>query len=153
MIIWCKLKHPISIKVSLCVSPVTILSSGFIRMSVLLPGFHLAHCRIGFFPSRRTSNSVLASAYFCAEHYVGFLPLGFVFLALGSSVHGSLQARILERVAVPFPTQGSNLGLLHCRQILSHLSHQGSLFSSSWYPYIFWINDLQSVNNMKDPFR
>ena len=25
-----------------------------------------------------------------------------------------------------FPTQGSNLGLLHCRQILYHLSHQGS---------------------------
>ena len=23
-------------------------------------------------------------------------------------------------------TQGSNLGLLHCRQILYHLSHQGS---------------------------
>ena len=25
-----------------------------------------------------------------------------------------------------FPTQGSNLGLLHCRQIHYHLSHQGS---------------------------
>ena len=25
-----------------------------------------------------------------------------------------------------FPTQGSNLGFLHCRQILYHLSHQGS---------------------------
>ena len=25
-----------------------------------------------------------------------------------------------------FPTQGSNPGLLHFRQILSHLSHQGS---------------------------
>ena len=25
-----------------------------------------------------------------------------------------------------FPIQGSNLGLLHCRQILDHLSHQGS---------------------------
>ena len=25
-----------------------------------------------------------------------------------------------------FPAQGSNLGLLHCRQILNHLSHQGS---------------------------
>ena len=24
-----------------------------------------------------------------------------------------------------FPTQGSNLGLLHCRQILYRLSHQG----------------------------
>ena len=46
-------------------------------------------------------------------------------------VHGVLQARILEWVAIPFfqgifPTQGSNPGLLHCRQILYHLSHQGS---------------------------
>ena len=48
----------------------------------------------------------------------------------GSSVHGILQARILEWVAISnlqgiFPTQGSNLGLLHCRQILYHLSYQG----------------------------
>ena len=28
-----------------------------------------------------------------------------------------------------FPTQGSNLGLPHCRQTLYHLSHQGSLIS------------------------
>ena len=27
-----------------------------------------------------------------------------------------------------FPTQGSNLGLPHCRQILHQLSHQGSLY-------------------------
>ena len=41
------------------------------------------------------------------------------------TVHGIPQARILERVAIPFsrgifPTQGSNLGLQHCRQILYH---------------------------------
>ena len=47
---------------------------------------------------------------------------------------GILQARILEWVAMPFfqgifPTQGQNPGLpgLHCRQILYHLSHWGSL--------------------------
>ena len=28
-----------------------------------------------------------------------------------------------------FPTQGMNLGLLNCRQIVYHLSHQGSLAS------------------------
>ena len=27
-----------------------------------------------------------------------------------------------------FPTQGLNLGLLHCRQILYHLTHQGSKY-------------------------
>ena len=36
----------------------------------------------------------------------------------GSSVHGSLQARIVEWVAMPFLTQGWNSGLLHCRWIL-----------------------------------
>ena len=44
-----------------------------------------------------------------------------------SFVHGILQARILEWVAIPllqgiFLTQESNLGLLHCTQILYHLS-------------------------------
>ena len=49
-----------------------------------------------------------------------------------SSVHGILQGRILEWVASRsllqgiFPTQGSNPGLLHCRQILYQLSYQGS---------------------------
>ena len=47
----------------------------------------------------------------------------------GFSVHGISQARILEWVAIPSPgdppNQGSNLGLLHYRQIL-YLSHQGS---------------------------
>ena len=48
----------------------------------------------------------------------------------GSSLHGILQARILEWVAIPFSRKSSwprdqpNLGLLHCRQILYHLSHQ-----------------------------
>ena len=41
----------------------------------------------------------------------------------GSFIHGILQARVLEWVAIPsskgiFVTQGSNLGLLHCRRIL-----------------------------------
>ena len=49
----------------------------------------------------------------------------------GSSVHGLLQARILEWVAIPFSrgislTQGSKLHLLRYRQILYCLSHQGS---------------------------
>ena len=52
----------------------------------------------------------------------------------GSSVHGILQARILEWVSMPssrglFLTQGSKPGLPQCRQILYHLSHQGSPIS------------------------
>ena len=58
----------------------------------------------------------------------------------GSSVQGILQARILEWVAMPssqgiFPTQGSNPGLLHCRQILYQLSHKGSPRISEWVIY------------------
>ena len=47
----------------------------------------------------------------------------------GSSVHVISQARILEWVASHsflrgiFPTQGSNPGLLHCRQILYSLNY------------------------------
>ena len=48
-----------------------------------------------------------------------------------SSVHGVSKARILEWVAIPFsrgifPTQGSNLHLLHCQEDCSPLSHEGS---------------------------
>ena len=50
----------------------------------------------------------------------------------GSSVHGILQARILEWVAVPllqgiFPTQGSNPGLPYFRWIFYQLSHKETL--------------------------
>ena len=31
-----------------------------------------------------------------------------------------------------FPTQGLNLGVLNCRQILYHLSHQGSLTENTF---------------------
>ena len=56
---------------------------------------------------------------------------------IDDTVHGALQARILEWVAFPFsqgifPTKGSNPGLLHCRQILYQLSHKGSLK----YPWV-----------------
>ena len=103
----------------------------------------------------------------------------------GSSVHGILQARILEWVAFPFsrgssqynpgikprsptlrvdslpcepprkprntgmgslfllqgnfPTQESNRGLLHCRQIIYQLSYQGSPFTRFFKIYSFLI--------------
>ena len=52
----------------------------------------------------------------------------------GFPVHGILQARILEWVAIScsrgiFPTQELNLGLLHCRQILYQLNYEGSPLS------------------------
>ena len=49
----------------------------------------------------------------------------------GSSVHGILQAKMLEWVAFPSPGDlpylGINLGLLHCRQIVYCLSQQEAL--------------------------
>ena len=53
---------------------------------------------------------------------------------------GSLQARITCCHALLqgiFPTQGSNPGLPHCRQILYHLSHQGSTRILEWVVYPF----------------
>ena len=43
----------------------------------------------------------------------------------GSSLHAVLQARILGLWGI-FPAQESNPGLLHSKQTLYHLSHQGS---------------------------
>ena len=55
-------------------------------------------------------------------------------------VHGILQARLLEWAACPFsrrifPTQESNPGLPHCRQILYQLSHKGSPRIREWVAY------------------
>ena len=67
----------------------------------------------------------------------------------GSSVHGILQARILEWVVIPF-SRGSfqprnqTQGLPHYRQILYHLRHQGShqysgMSNGKWFPTVaFW---------------
>jgi len=58
------------------------------------------------------------------------------------TVQGILQARILKWVAFSllqgiFPTQGSNPGLPHCRQILYQMSHKGSPRILEWVAYPF----------------
>ena len=60
----------------------------------------------------------------------------------GSSVHGDSPDKNtgVSCPALPqriFPTQGSNPGLPHCRQILYHLSHQGSPRILEWVAYPF----------------
>ena len=52
-------------------------------------------------------------------------------VACQAPVHWILQARILEWIAISFSKgifliQESNLGLLHCRQILYQLSYEGN---------------------------
>ena len=61
----------------------------------------------------------------------------------GSSVHGIFQARVLEWVAISFsrgisPTQESNLCLLHCGQMLYHLSHQGRHTHTHTHTQFHW---------------
>jgi len=48
-----------------------------------------------------------------------------------------------------FPTQGSNPGLPHCRQILYQLSHQGSPRILEWTAYPFSIGSSRSRNQTK----
>ena len=65
-----------------------------------------------------------------------------------SSVHGILQEIILEWVGCHsllqgiFPIQGLNLCLPHCRQILHHLSHQGS-------PLLYQFSSVQSLSRVR----
>ena len=64
---------------------------------------------------------------------------------------GILQARILEGVGCHallqgiFPTQGSNPGSPHCRQILYRLSHQRSLVKVLAYEWILSASPLQDI--------
>ena len=64
-----------------------------------------------------------------------------LFVTPWTTVHGILQARILEQVDFPFSrgslTQGSNPDLLHCRWILYQLSHKGSPRILEWVAYPF----------------
>ena len=61
---------------------------------------------------------------------------------LGSSVHGDSPSKsigvashaLLQGI---FPTQGSNSGLPNFRQIIYHLSHQGSPWILEWVDYPF----------------
>ena len=59
----------------------------------------------------------------------------------GSSVHGNSPGNTgvgsLSLFQGSFPTQGPNPDLPHCRRILYHLSHQGSLRILKWVAYPF----------------
>jgi len=75
--------------------------------------------------------------------------------SLGSSVHGDSPGKntgvgchfLLQGI---FPTQVSNSGLPHCRQILYRLTHQGRYLphsSSTQFMYL-----IQSANDPQDPY-
>ena len=69
----------------------------------------------------------------------------------GSSVHGDSPGKnigvgCLALLQGIFPTQGLNPGLLHCRWILYHLSHQGSPRILEWVAYHFSRRSSQPTN-------
>ena len=75
----------------------------------------------------------------------------------GSSVHGILQAGILEWVAIPFSKgifiiQGLNRGLLHCRQILYHLCNQGNLSYFLELPKLDFVQCFLMIGAKQYPF-
>ena len=67
------------------------------------------------------------------------------------TLHGILQARLLEWVAVPFSRESSQpwdqtQAFPHCRQILYQLSHQGSPRILEWAAYPFSSGSSQPRN-------
>ena len=81
-------------------------------------------------------------------------------LCLTLQTLGILQARIVEWVTFPFSrrssqprdqTQGSNPGLLHCRQIPYQLSHKGSPRTLEWVAYSFSSRSFQPRNQTGSP--
>ena len=54
-----------------------------------------------------------------------------------------------------FPTQGSNPGFLHCRQILHQLSHKGSPYIQPLLPklviFVIWLKMLNERFNVSQP--
>ena len=72
----------------------------------------------------------------------------------GTSVHGHSPGKdtgagshtFLQGI---FPTQGSNTGLLHCKQILYHLRHQGTSWILEWVAYLFSRGSSQPKNRTR----
>ena len=90
-------------------------------------------------PSQATFPHLPWTCLFLFSHYVQLFCNPVDCSPLGSSVHGLLQARILEWVTISFPrvsSQGSNLHLLHWQADFLPLSHLGSLPWAWVRPYV-----------------
>ena len=59
---------------------------------------------------------------------------------------GVSSCSLLQKI---FPTQGSNMGIQHCRQILYQLSHQGSPRMLAWVAYPFCRGSSQPRNRAR----
>ena len=68
----------------------------------------------------------------------------------GSSVPGISQARVLEQIAISFfrgifPTQGSNLSLLHWQVDSLLLSYQGRLLCIIYYILLCYVSETIAI--------
>ena len=101
---------------------------------LVMPSNHLILCHpLLLLSIFLASGSFLMSQLFALDSQsigTSVTPWLFATLRTVASIHGIVQARTLEWIAILlqgiFPSQGLNLDLQHCRQILYHLSHQGS---------------------------
>ena len=88
-----------------------------------------------FFPELCSCVCLVAQSCPTLCDHMGYSPAG-------SSAHGDSPGKntevschaLLQEI---FPTQGSNSGLPNCRQIIYHLSHQGSPRILKWVAYPF----------------
>ena len=87
---------------------------------LLMPSFHLDEVSESFSYEVKESESVSRSVSLTLRDSMVY-PWNFPGKNTGVGRHSLLQGI--------FPTQGLNPGLLHCRQILHRLNHQGSPFS------------------------
>ena len=108
---------------------------------VLLPGkFHGQRSLVGYSPWGRKESDTTGQLYsltgclFCGSRVLTYLQSEShtVVSKCQNTEVGSLS--LLQGI---FPTQGSNPGLLHCRQILYQLSHKGGLRILEWVAYPF----------------
>ena len=84
-------------------------------------------CKVASYKAKQSENcSVLSDSFWAHGLYSPWNSPG------QNTGEGSLS--FLQGI---FPTQGSNPGLLHCRQILYQLSHEGSLRILEWVAYLF----------------
>ena len=101
-------------------------------MDCIVHGVERSHIRLSNFHLLATSSSVQFSRSVVSDSFVNHA-LYSPWNSPGQNTGvGSLS--LLQGI---FPTQGSNPGLPHCRQILYQLSHKGSPKIQEWVAYPF----------------
>ena len=105
------------------------MNLSYLRETVILPSYLKDQCRAANSEAYYTAGSC-CPAVCLSSHLVsrlGYNTLDIHFRC--SHLHNYLKSQGI------FPTQSLNPSLLHCRQILYHLSHEGSPRTLEWVAY------------------